>query len=257
MTTQKKENKETMKTTVAKVQTSELNEPEVQFTKEQKTAYKSLLKTINTEDGKIAKSKMSIAVALWKIYNEKYFMIDGKRTIYEFASEKYDFSRGRTNECIGIVECFGEFAKDGDNNDKLVYTGNLLPDYQNYNYSQLVELMRMSEPCRLECNPDMSVRQLREKRRQYNDDNAIVDKTAEQKTLEDSATDEPIETEETEKEELLTKDELKGGEILIGEVDDIMHIDADEFDVIDMAFADFRRQYPDKKVKYRISLAWD
>lgn len=73
-------------------------------------------------------------------------------TIVEYAENEFGFSKSLTYSMMKVAErfCDGMFISDG---------------FKNYGYSQLVELLPVSDNDLIEFDSDMSVREIKEKKR--------------------------------------------------------------------------------------------
>lgn len=74
------------------------------------------------------------------------------KNIYELAWEKFNLKRSNTKRFIAIAKKFGE---------RKGFIVSLKEDFVNFNYSQLVEMLSMSDALLQKISPDMTVAELR------------------------------------------------------------------------------------------------
>ena len=91
-----------------------------------------------------------IGFLLLEADNCKYYEEDGFDNIYDFCEHHFGFGRSSTNNFIRVYRQFGSSNGIG-----------LLDSYKPYSYSQLTEMCSMDIKQLNECNPSMSVRELR------------------------------------------------------------------------------------------------
>lgn len=79
-----------------------------------------------------------------------YYREGGYEDIYEYCEDNFGFGRSSTNNFIRVYRQFGSNNGIG-----------LLDSYKAYSYSQLTEMCSMNMKQLNECNPEMTVRELR------------------------------------------------------------------------------------------------
>ena len=172
----KQEEFKEMKETVVEKVTNELvkaNQKSLPvFTKEEKTLYRRLLKGIDSDITKVQKSYLDIAFKLHQIYNSKLYEIDGFKNIYDLAKTKYGLARGTCSDYINIIEKFGYFENG--------VCMSLLPEFKDFSFSQLIPMLSMTEEQRKLISVNMTVREIKEMKRQFEDSNTLI---AEQEEL--------------------------------------------------------------------------
>lgn len=156
-TTVAKQMKEVAKTNQAKIQA------------EDKRLYKNCVTAIQKEYQKVEMSSLKIAFLLHKVYKKKLYKIDSYKNIYDFAKDKFELARGTTSNFINICERFGVLDEE-----------NLLDirdDMKDYGISKLTLLLNCPDSFLDQCDPSMSVREIREMKREYTDmlETAITD----------------------------------------------------------------------------------
>ena len=92
----------------------------------------------------------------------KYYEEGGYKDIYDYAAKELNFKRTSTKNFIAIAETFGVQEEQCGRIINQKQTMHLQPKYEKFNYGQLVELLAMKEKDREQATPDMTVRQLRE-----------------------------------------------------------------------------------------------
>lgn len=109
-----------------------------------------------------AKQFVYIGFLLWEVQEYKYYEEAGFANVYEYAEFELGFKRSSTKNFIAIARVFGtqEYTYGGKLHSS--QTMNLQPKYEKFNYSQLVELLAMSERQRDQAKPDMTIKQLRQ-----------------------------------------------------------------------------------------------
>lgn len=112
-----------------------------------------------------AKQFVYIGFLLKEVRDYGYYEEAGFNNVYQYAEFELGFKRSSTKNFIAITETFGiqEYSYHGAIRKQ--QTMSLQPQYEKFNYSQLVELLAMSETKREKASPDMTVKQLRELKR--------------------------------------------------------------------------------------------
>lgn len=109
-----------------------------------------------------AKQFVYIGFLLQEAKMLKYYEEGGYKDIYEYAAKELNFKRTSTKNFIAIAETFGVQKEQCGRIIHEKQTMHLQPRYNNFNYGQLVELLAMNEKQRAKATADMTVRQLRE-----------------------------------------------------------------------------------------------
>lgn len=109
-----------------------------------------------------AKQFVYIGFLLREVKEYKYYEEGSYKNVYEYAEFELGFKISSTKNFIAIAETFGvqEYTYGGKLHKE--YKMCLQPKYEKFNYSQLVELLAMSDQQRNKAKPDMTVKQLRE-----------------------------------------------------------------------------------------------
>lgn len=109
-----------------------------------------------------AKQFVYIGFLLREVRDYGYYEEGGYANVYQYAEFELGLKRTSTKNFIAIAEQFG--TRKDSYHGKLIETQtmSLQPAYKDFNYSQLVELLGMSEPQRAKATPDMTIKQLRE-----------------------------------------------------------------------------------------------
>lgn len=84
----------------------------------------------------------------------------GYNSIYEYALDQFNFKKSSVNNFINVCKTFS--SNWSNNGHNLPYSMVMKDGYADFNYSQLVEMLSMSDKQRASVTSDMSVRQIRE-----------------------------------------------------------------------------------------------
>lgn len=109
---------------------------------------------------------LSTAYALHNIYKNQLYKLEGYKNIYDFAKENYNIARGTCSNFINICEKFGLPNENGN------ITG-LAPQYEGYGVSQLAVMLTFPAPLLDMCKKEMSVRDLKRMRSDYEEASSI------------------------------------------------------------------------------------
>lgn len=105
-----------------------------------------------------AKQFVYIGFLLWEVKEYKYYYENGYDSVYEYAEAELGFKRSSTKNFIAICETFcrrsGQFRETP--------TMFLADNWNQFKYSQLTEMLSMSAEKRKQATPDMTIKQLRE-----------------------------------------------------------------------------------------------
>lgn len=147
---------------VKKVQTSSLENNEVQTSALDNNDYafstegldlhtKAIKKSIN----EISKHFIFIANRLWNIRFYEMYKGKGYKDIVEYSEKELNFKRRSTYNFISIAEHYLNFENGYP-------TLELKEEYKEYKYSQLTEMLSLSEEQKKTVNPDMTIKDIRE-----------------------------------------------------------------------------------------------
>lgn len=109
-----------------------------------------LINKINNAMKEAADQFIYIGFLLKEADDFKYYEEAGYNNIYDFCEDKFGFGRSSTNNFIRVYRQFG--SKNGIA---------LLDSFKAYSYSQLTEMCSMNMKQLNECNPYMTVKELR------------------------------------------------------------------------------------------------
>lgn len=109
-----------------------------------------------------AKQFVYIGFLLKEVRDYGYYEEAGFNNVYQYAEFELGFKKSSTKNFIAIAETFGVNKYNYGGRIHEQQTMSLQPKYEQFNYSQLVELLAMSEAKRDKATPDMTVKQLRE-----------------------------------------------------------------------------------------------
>lgn len=116
--------------------------------------YEDSIDIIGDELQNTRKSFVKIGWYLKHIDEENMYQKDGYEDIYEFAHAKFKMKKGTVNRFINICK---QFSVNHDSPE-------LDEHYQEFDESQLFEMLPMKETEREGISPDMTVKQIREKK---------------------------------------------------------------------------------------------
>ena len=109
-----------------------------------------------------AKQFVYIGFLLWEVKEYKYYYENGYDSVYAYAEAELGFKRSSTKNFIAICETFcrrsGQFRETP--------TMFLADNWNQFKYSQLTEMLSMSAEKRKQATPDMTIKQLRELKRE-------------------------------------------------------------------------------------------
>ncbi len=128
---------------------------------------KNEMDSITRSSKNVVTGYLELGKSLKKIKEDKLYEILNYQDIYEFAANEYNFKETAVKNLIAVFDKFS----DGGN----TY---LKSGYQNFNYTQLVELVPVDENQLTDFNPEMSVKQIRIKKletKAKKDSNKLID----------------------------------------------------------------------------------
>lgn len=231
-----------------------MNQPESFFSTAEKSRYQTIVKSISSELSKVEKSYLNIAFKLYAVYEKKLYAIENYQTIYDFAKHTFSLARGTCSNYINIVQQFGEYTVA--NGNVLTYTGKLDPKYEKFSSSKLIAMLGLPEHVLSTISPDMTVAQIKEIKRDYNDSaSALEEKPNKDKIIDTTAKD--CEEEPSEDNGLdLTAEEKSSKSIRIATVDSVLTLSESDQTVIADTYLAFKEKYPNKQPKFDICLVW-
>lgn len=108
-----------------------------------------------------AKDFVYIGFLLREVRNNKFYEEGGYESVYAYAEFELGFKRSSTKNFIAIAETFG-VQQIGNVKYEKRQTMCLQPAYEDFNYSQLTEMLSMSTAQREKASPEMTIRQLKD-----------------------------------------------------------------------------------------------
>jgi len=132
---------------------TERNKPELDFNEAMYAActeLKGYLSNLDYAVRNVANGFIMIGYYLKAIRDSKAFTELGFKDIYEFAESKYRFSKTSVKNFISVSERFGEKN-----------VSRLKREYDDYNFSQLIELVSEDEECLAKYSPAQTVKEIR------------------------------------------------------------------------------------------------
>ena len=113
-----------------------------------------------------AKQFVYIGFLLWEVQEYGYYKEHGYQSVYEYAEAELGFKKSSTKNLIAINYEFG-YRKINNGWERADHrTMSLQPKYKDFNYSQLCEMLAMSPTKRETITPDMTIKQIREIKKQ-------------------------------------------------------------------------------------------
>lgn len=110
-----------------------------------------------------AKQFVYIGFLLWEVKQYHYYEASGYQDVYDYAEKELNFKKSSTKNFIAVAETFGNKYYGKFNGGYCILpTMNLQPQYKDFKYSQLVEMLSMSDSKRKQVTPDMTIKQIRE-----------------------------------------------------------------------------------------------
>ena len=114
----------------------------------------------------VARQFVYIGFLLWEVKQYHYYREKGYKDVYEYAEAELGFKRSSTKNFIAISETFGNKYYNSPYTSSILPTMQLKPTYEQFNYSQLCEMLSMSPAKRATVTPDMTIKQIREIKKQ-------------------------------------------------------------------------------------------
>lgn len=219
----------------------------VTFGKKDFTAYNRLMANIEKGFVKASDAYVTISCALWEIYHNEYYRIDGYKTIVDFAQDKYDFRKSTTHNYIKVMEKFGEIV-DGK-------AKGLKEQFKPFKCSQLIYMLTFTPEQLESVKPEWSVRDIIEfgKMPLQVEEQNIDDSEADEDTSDgDSSGSEDFAG------EFLTPPEIETGRTFLAEFKDLSEMDKIQ-DSILSAYENMRNDpnFKNKNVRFVLELAFD
>ena len=114
-----------------------------------------------------ARQFVYIGFLLWEVKQNHYYKEKGYENVYEYAEIELGFKKSSTKNFIGISETFGnKYYNSPYAKNAILPTMQLKPEYKDFNYSQLCEMLAMSPAKRETITPNMTIKQIREVKKQ-------------------------------------------------------------------------------------------
>lgn len=110
----------------------------------------------------VAKQFVYIGFLLWEVQEYGYYHEAGYQDVYEYAAKELGFKKSSVKNFIAISYQFGTADHRAINGAAHVRTMSLQQPYEKFQYSQLCEMLSMSEKQRELVTPDMTVKQIRQ-----------------------------------------------------------------------------------------------
>lgn len=140
----------------------------------------------------VAKQFVYIGFLLWEVQEYGHYREHGFQDVYEYAAHELNLKKTTVKNLIGINKTFGSINVGMPVEQR---TMNLQPGYAKFNYSQLTEMLSMSEPQRAKVTPDMSIRKIRELKKENTIDFKALDSIIKKNQTSDQEPEFPLEPE--------------------------------------------------------------
>lgn len=170
----------------------------------EQVGYQDSIEIIHEELQKTRKSFIKIGWYLKHIHTNKMYEQDGYANIYEFAMDKFHISQPTATRFMNICE---EFSINHNSPE-------LDKKYEDYNISQLFEMLSMSKDKLEQINPKMTVKQIRELKKDMNkiDDDSIPGQTSIEANFPEYLPEEYATTHNVEEQNTFSKEQIIDGE---------------------------------------------
>ncbi len=113
------------------------------------------LNDIKSYSKDIVENYLKLGKSLKNIKDDKLYELVGYTSVYEFSEKELNFSQTVTKNLIAVYEKFA---------DKERSSAVLKKEYENFNYTQLVELVPVDENELNDYNPEMTTKEIRYKK---------------------------------------------------------------------------------------------
>jgi hypothetical protein len=118
----------------------------------------SLTGKIQEELYRVAGSFLYIGYLLWEAKEDKYYLEGGYSDIYAYAQAELGFKKSSTCNFINVCLKFSERAHPGDPKPTYQITN----EFKKFSYSQLCEMLSMSDKQHELVSSEMTVKEIRE-----------------------------------------------------------------------------------------------
>ena len=126
------------------------------------------LKYILTDMNDIRTKYIKLGFHLSEFMRCKYYQDFGYPTMEEFSAVNLGMDKGSISRCINVFEVFCQKQSNGNRSMFLDAR------YSNYSYSQLCEMVSMSDDDRRMIKPDMTIKQIREKKKELKNKSVAI-----------------------------------------------------------------------------------
>lgn len=128
---------------------------------EERPLARNSVKYIYSDLNSIRTDYIRLGFHLSEFENQEYYKDFGFSTFSEFVEKNIPMDKGTVSRCINVFREFCE--KRTDYSGTLISRSNCLDNkYKEYSYSQLCEMLSMTEETRQQIKPEMTVKQIRE-----------------------------------------------------------------------------------------------
>ena len=110
-----------------------------------------------------AKQFVYIGFLLWEVKQYHYYEASGYQDVYDYAEKELNFKKSSTKNFIAVAETFSQTTEQKYRREiRTLPSMQLRQEYKDFKYSQLVEMLSMSDSKRKQVTPDMTIKQIRE-----------------------------------------------------------------------------------------------
>lgn len=125
-----------------------------------------------------AKQFVYIGFLLWEVQEYGYYKEGGYKDVYDYAAQELNFKKSSVKNFIAISYQFGSADHRALNGAAHVRTMSLQQPYEKFKYSQLCEMLSMTEKQREQVKPDMTVKQIRQLKKDLKQEQPKAEQTS-------------------------------------------------------------------------------
>lgn len=111
---------------------------------------------INDVVSKLKNDFIYVGFLLWEVREYKLYKVKGYKSIVDYAEKELNFKKAATYNFIGVCEKFSERTESGNPSARLD------PQFEKFNFTQLVEVLPLEKKKVKSINPEMTVTEIRE-----------------------------------------------------------------------------------------------
>lgn len=115
-----------------------------------------VIKKIKEVINAVAKDFCYIGFLLWEVKEYEYYREKGYASVFDYAEQELNFKKRSTYNFINIAETFNTKSGSG------APTMHLDPKYRQYGYTQLTEMLALSDKQKQLIDPGMTIKEIRQ-----------------------------------------------------------------------------------------------